>query len=150
MRQLPKGAHALATQTLKDRPGFIGRNRLSPLSARFTLHRMSLVNNPVTNGRQNLSVRRDISKKKRMVCDHDIGTGRAAARSMNQTTVWKERTEASCTLTRCGCEVGAVHTAPAYAQSIKVPIGRLAGKGINNRNCRESIRRVFIRFDFAR
>ena len=83
----PQRTDARTAQPLKNRSALVRGDRDRPLPASLTFDRMGLVNHPMTNRRQDLSVRRDIAEEQRMVGYHHIRAGGAAARPVDHTFV---------------------------------------------------------------
>ncbi len=110
---------------------------------------MCLVNNPMPNGRQNLSLGRNVPEQQGMVGDHDIGLSSAAARAMHETFIGEERAKAAGALTRGGRKVGPIHASPAYAEGVEIAIGHLAHICIDYGHGRQRVCRIFGRLDFG-
>ena len=83
---------ALGTaKQLKRCTSRVTRDLVRPLAASFALEGVGLINHPVANGRQNLSLSSNVAQQQRMVGHHHVAAGGTTARAMDQALVGKVR-----------------------------------------------------------
>ena len=139
----------IASEALEDQTRFVGRDLERPLATCLGLDRVSLVDHPMPDGRQDLAFGRNVSEQQGMVGDHDVGAGRTAAGAVHQALVGKERAEPSRALARTGRKIRPVHASPANTESIEVAVGHLTHVGIYHGDRRQRIGRVLAGLDLG-
>ena len=154
MRELPadgsERSRTLAPQAFEHGTRVVCRDRDGPLSARLTLHRMSLVDDPMANGRQDLSLRRDVSKKQGVIGHDHIRACRPPPSSVHKAGIGKEGAEPAGALARTCGEVLAIHALPANPQRIEVSARTLTRESVDHRDRRQRVRRIAVGLNLRR